>query len=1139
MIIEDEESLRMYVDESFEHMSNIESNLLEIEKAGDQADEELLNEVFRAAHSIKGGAGLMGLNKIKELSHKVENVLGMVREKEIYPDSTIISIVLAAFDKLHHMISNIKESEDFDISEEVVSLTGLTTASLPAAKKPSVTNELAILSPADNSPLFITTQFDLEKARKGGRVLYIIELDLMADIHDQEKVLMDMMKSVSSSGDVLDSRMDIDKVGTLEESLPSRLPFFILFSSLIGEDILPTLFGVSKNQVYRITDSLIQPVDESDLSSSSIPRDETTTASRPAVGPDSPPRQDDSPDTSLAATPAARPDTTGDYSGDYSGDTTEDAAETDDHISDTARTYDQNKDLDAESAGAKAPSNEEPPETAPPGSPNTLAETLKDASLKSAMKQTSLRVDVKLLDSLMTLAGEMVLSRNQLLQSIAADDIKTIGFAGQRINMVTSELQDVIMRTRMQSIGNIFNKFPRLVRDMSQNLGKKVELTLEGTDVELDKTIIEAISDPLTHLVRNSVDHGIEPPGKRKNSDKSPIGKIRLSAFHEAGQVSIEINDDGRGIDGEAIAAAAVQKGLISEHQAGTMTKKEKIELILLPGFSTSEQVTDLSGRGVGMDVVKTNLEKLGGTMDIDSEPGRYTSINIKLPLTLAIIPSQIVLVGDETFAIPQVNLDELLRIPAEQVKHRIEKVGDAEVVRLRGKLLPLVDLAEVLNIEKQYLHPRDGQKYQERRQSVADRRSRKLDLPSEGSGGTESAGKQSDKTDTGTSPENIPTDLPARRSSDDRRFHATSAINIAVVFMGDIKYGLIVDRLLDSEEIVVKPLGQHLKACQEFSGATIMGDGKVALILDVAGVANAARLSIMEISRKEKAEKDIREAATTKTSQEATSLLLFSNTDKEQFAVSLSLVERIESVRKSTIEHVGGKKIMQYRGGALPLFSLDNVANVLPLPDAEELEVIVFTIGGKEIGLMVIPPVDAVEVPINIDSKALKQPGIMGSAIINQQTTLILDIFEAVQTLYPQWMGDLTQRQIKNGVSGTLLFAEDSDFFRRQVKGFLEDGGFNIIEAKDGQEAWDILQKQSGEIDLIITDIEMPKMNGFELTEKIRNDERYNHYNVIALTSLAGEEDVVKGKQAGINDYQIKMDREKLLDSVKRHLKK
>ncbi len=1101
MIIEDEESLRMYVDESFEHMSNIESNLLAIEKAGDQADEELLNEVFRAAHSIKGGAGLMGLNKIKELSHKVENVLGMVREKEIYPDSTIISIVLAAFDKLHHMISNIKESEEYDISEEVVSLTGLTTASLPAEEKFSVSNEMTVLSPADGTPLFISTQFDLEKARKGGRALYIIELDLMADIHDKEKVLMDMMKSVSSSGDILDSRIDIDKVGTLEESLPARLPFFILFSSLIGEDILPTLFGVGKKQVYRVTDEMLQAKDSTQLS----PQPEETPPATPPPPPSEPP---------------APPETS--------------ASEEMENVSPV---------VESETAAAEAdeifesPDMPAAPETAPPGSPNTLAETLKDASLKSAMKQTSLRVDVKLLDSLMILAGEMVLSRNQLLQSIAADDIKTIASAGQRINMVTSELQDVIMRTRMQSIGNIFNKFPRLVRDMSQNLGKKVELTLEGTDVELDKTIIEAISDPLTHLVRNSVDHGIEPPGKRKNLGKSPIGKIHLSALHEAGQVSIEISDDGRGIDGEEIAAAAIRKGLISEHQAGTMSKKEKMELILLPGFSTSEQVTDLSGRGVGMDVVKTNLEKLGGTMDIDSEPGQHTSINIKLPLTLAIIPSQIVRVGDETYAIPQVNLDELLRIPAEQVKHRIEKVGDAEVVRLRGKLLPLVDLAEVLGLEKKFIHPQDGREYRERRQNVADRRSRKLDLPSGSS--AEAIEQAIDESETDANQVPAQSDLPARRSAEDRRFHATSAINIAVVFMGDIKYGLIVDRLLDSEEIVVKPMGQHLKFCQEFSGATIMGDGRVALILDVAGVANTAELSIMEISRKEKAEKEIREAAAAKATQEATSLLLFSNTDKEQFAVSLSLVERIESIKKSDIEHVGGKKVMQYRGGALPLFSLDNVANVLPLPDTEELEVIVCTIGGKEIGLMVIPPVDAVEVPINIDSKALKQAGIMGSAIINNQTTLIVDVFEAVQTLYPSWMGDLTQRQIKNGVTGTLLFAEDSDFFRRQVKGFLEDGGFRVIEAKDGQEAWDILEKQSSEIDLVITDIEMPVMDGFELTRRIRADERFHHYTVLALTSLAGEEDVIKGKQAGINDYQIKMDREKLLDSVKRHLEK
>ena len=292
--------------------------------------------------------------------------------------------------------------------------------------------------------------------------------------------------------------------------------------------------------------------------------------------------------------------------------------------------------------------------------------------------ESSLRVNISLLDSLMTLAGELVLCRNQLIQSISSNEHHTPEIAVQRIDLITSELQEAIMLTRMQSIGNVFNKFPRVVRDLSRNLGKQVELSLEGKEVELDKTIIESIGDPLTHLVRNAVDHGIEMPDDRRKAGKDAGGKIFLKAYHEAGQVNVAISDDGRGLDGAKLAAAAMAKGLLTDDQVRMMSEKEKISLIFMPGFSTAEKVTDVSGRGVGMDVVKTNLDKLGGVVDIDSELGKGTTIRIKLPLTLAIIPSQIIVTGKERYAIPQVNLEELLRIPAVQVKDKVEIVGDA-----------------------------------------------------------------------------------------------------------------------------------------------------------------------------------------------------------------------------------------------------------------------------------------------------------------------------------------------------------------------------------------------------------------------------------------------------------------------------
>jgi two-component system chemotaxis sensor kinase CheA len=560
---------------------------------------------------------------------------------------------------------------------------------------------------------------------------------------------------------------------------------------------------------------------------------------------------------------------------------------------------------------------------------------------------------------------------------------------------------------------------------------------------------------------------------------------------------------------------------LISEDQAKVMSDKEKINLIFLPGFSTAEKITDVSGRGVGMDVVKTNLDKLGGIIDIDSEMGKGSTIRIKLPLTLAIIPCQIVMTGNERYAIPQVNLEELLRIPANQVKDRIERVGDAEVVRLRGNLLPLIKLAEVIGTDSVYMDPETGRRKLNRRKSLADRRSKESPLVKAEPANLSEKEASEDRPVGGDS-----------RTSDERRYHATSALNIVVVSTGAMKYGLVVDELHDSEEIVVKPLGRDLKKCKGYAGATIMGDGRVALILDVANLAQMAGLTSIEGSSRaaEVAEESLRAIREQKDRQ---SLLVFRSAENEQFAAPLNMVERIEKIKATDIETVGGKRVIRYRGGSLPLFSVDEVAMVQPLADVEDLLVIVFILSGKEIGLLAIGPVDAIEISLDVDGRTLKQAGIMGSAIINDHTTLMIDVYEIVQTLNPEWFEDMEAATNDNGEAAKILFAEDSNFFRNQVKSYMEDEGYTVIEAEDGAIAWDLLQQHADEISLVVTDIEMPNMNGFELTRHIKTSNAFSHLPVIALTTLAGEEDIEKGRQVGISDYQIKLDREKLVRSI------
>ncbi|MCW8800741.1 MAG: chemotaxis protein CheW, partial [Desulfobacter sp.] len=715
---------------------------------------------------------------------------------------------------------------------------------------------------------------------------------------------------------------------------------------------------------------------------------------------------------------------------------------------------------------------------------------------------------------------ELVLSRNQLLQGVNSSNVKATELSSQRIDMITSELQEAIMRTRMQPIANILNKFTRVVRDLSHQLGKSIELEIEGKDVELDKTILESINDPLTHLVRNSVDHGIETPMEREQLGKKGTGKIILKAFHDAGQVNIVISDDGRGLDPVKISSSAIAKGLISESRVEEMSDKQKTELIFLPGFSTAKEVTDVSGRGVGMDVVVTNIEALGGIIELDSTPGQGTDIQIKLPLTLAIIPSQITSVGNERYAVPQVNLNELLRIPASQIKEKIEKVGDADVVRLRGELLPLLNLADMLGIERTFVDPETGEEHKDRRTRIADRRS-KVHMPGERA----SSEDQEDQTEEKT-----------KRAESDRRYHAASAINIAVVSAGAFKYGLVVDQLHDSEEIVVKPVGRHLKKCTAYAGATIMGDGKVALILDISNLAQIAELSaVAEAGRN--AAKAAKEEAAARADKVA--LLTFKNNEKEHFAAPLSIVERIERIRTSDIEHIGDRKVVQYRGGSLPLYELSQVANVGQLPERDQQEVIVFKVKDREIGLMVTPPVDAQEVVLNIDSSTLKQPAISGSMIINNHTTLLVDIFELVKILNPEWFDAEAQAAATMAEDGEkiILFAEDSAFFRNQVKQFMVEDGFKVIEAEDGRIAWELLKERVEEIDLVVTDLEMPNMDGFELTKRIKSDPGYSHLGVIALTSLASEAHIEKGKSVGIDEYEIKLDREKLMAVIRKYM--
>ena len=726
----------------------------------------------------------------------------------------------------------------------------------------------------------------------------------------------------------------------------------------------------------------------------------------------------------------------------------------------------------------------------------------------------------------MILAGELVLGRNQLLQTLGSEDSQAVSNVAQKINLVTSELQETVMLTRMQPVGLVFNKFPRVVRDLARSLGKEVALTMEGQEVELDKTIIEGLHDPLTHLVRNAVDHGIESPKNRRQAGKKSTGQLFLKAYHQAGLVILEIKDDGKGLDPQQLGEAAVAKGWLTVEQNRSMSDAERLNLVFRPGFSTAAKVTEVSGRGVGLDVVKSNLDKVGGQAEIISRVGEGTTFIIKLPLTLAIIPSLIVSTAGERFAIPQVNVQELLRIPAGQVKDRLETVGDAVVVRLRGQLLPLLPLAEVTGLTSCYLDPQDNVVKPERRRHLADRRSRRS---------APGVDEQESPAPTDTAADQASIIDEEHRQAPDRRYRAASALCIAVVYAGPLRYGLLVDKFHGAEEIVIKPLGTHHKNCRACAGATIMGDGRVALVLDVANLAGMAGLtSLAGTSRVEELDRQ----ATAQKLTDVHALLLFRQAETEVFALPLFLVQRLEKIKATAIETLGGQKVIQHQGGSLPVFALHDGLAATPLDGREDLLVIVLDVAGREVGLLAAPPVDAVELTLDLDYQTLKQPGVMASAIIDGRTTQLLDVFEFLEQLKPEWFKDRARAQEVSGPAPLVLLAEDSNFFRSQVKKFISEAGYQVADAEDGLKAWELLQQHGDKVRLVVTDIEMPNLDGLGLTARIRGDQRFRHLPIIAVTSLAGEEDETRGRQAGVDDYQVKLDREQLLGKIEEFLR-
>lgn len=932
--MQEKEMLHDLIQESREHLLSIEPDLLELEKHGNDTPQQLINQVFRAIHSIKGGFGFFGYKHITSLAHTMEHVLSRIRDKKISISPQLIESLFSGIDKLRVILDDFENSEQISIDSELEALSSF--------------SDDQVIHHTDNKVQMANINYDVLKyhssinvatiddAIRNGHTVYQIFLHSHEDIDSINCSLKSIFDKWEKIGRIVDFTLDLNSIKGLKGSTDVDMLYSVLFSSVLEPDLIAEGLSLSFNQ-FRIVDTEQLKV-------------------------------------------------------------------------------------------ALAKQNEPA---------NMIEKTVSTSVSESKLIDETLRVKVHVLNNLMNLAGELVLSRNQMLQQfnrklLDAPDIeksindflraveislhtikdnalkspesvnqlipnehsrlkellmkslsfnlKDIGGSEatlQSVNSITSQLQENIMQTRLQPISIVFNKFPRVIRDLSKKLGKQIELVIVGQDVELDKSILESLSDPLTHLVRNSADHGIEKPDARSRAGKNATGKIFLTAFQESGKVIVKIEDDGKGLDLGKIKKTAVSKNIVTEQEAVSMSVREIQNLIMQPGFSTAEEVSDVSGRGVGMDVVRSNIERLGGFVEIESEFGKGMTITLTLPLTLAIIPSLIVSSEDNIFAIPQVDVDEVVRIRSFEVTKKIERIQGAEVMRLRGKLLPLVRLSDILGLSSTFIHPTTGERLPDQRARWSDRRNKQ-----KVTGDVETDSLTNDNRD----------------GQSDRRENVSNAVKVVVIKSGQKLYGLVVDAVYDNEEIVVKPLSDYLKSVQCYSGTTILGNGKVVMILDPEGMASKANLRFLEMDKEQQKEyfKNVHQDSIAQ--QE---FLLFDNNSNENFGVNLGTVARIEVAEIKDIELVGNREFIKRDGGSYPLVRIHDILPVSgPKEQTEKFFVILPKVSERKVGIIAASVHDVIETSINLDTQNIKGTGVMGSTIINNKLTIILDFNSLLQVI-------------------------------------------------------------------------------------------------------------------------------------------
>jgi two-component system chemotaxis sensor kinase CheA len=1015
---QDPELLAEFVSESLNGLRDTEQDLLSLEGDG-EVDVELVNRIFRAVHSIKGSASFMGLDNLVKVAHRGETLLDMLRSGKARPTSEITDAVLAGNDALTCMLEEPDLGSSYD-STDVLAKLDLVLAALQgidsdASESPSAGQTSEGESVVSGASSHSATESTLTFLRENVEVhnhLAVLRVDL-AELHHNIDTKEGVLDGLNSVGKVVHATIPVDQINRTESGT-----CVIFFDTILEPDLISMHFGIPMEDIVVL-----------DLKN---------------------------PECQLPF-----PKELGQGNSQASESTPNGAADP----SSSESSSDQ-----ASRPGGSTPVQAKP---SVPANSSVPAKSNAPAKKASAAEQTeqTMRVPVRILQELLKWTGNMVMARNQLMHEFDFSGSTAFHTLSQAITGV----HETVIATRMQTTGTLFERYRRVVRDLSRQLGKEIAFHIEGGDLELDRTILEGFADPLTHLVRNCCDHALETPEEREANGKNRQGNVYLRSYVQSGEIILEVKDDGRGIPADIICRKAIEKGVISPEEAEAMTEDQKIMLIFSPGFSTKEQATDVSGRGVGMDVVRNNIEKVGGTIEVKTKLGEGSVFAARLPLAKALVASSltaalIVEVDGEKFAVPETAVSEIIRCD-HQTAGRIHQVDGREVYQLREQLVALVDLRVPLELAEE-----------------------------------------------------------SSFSGPDRLLNIKPGDSRCLVILQyrNHLFGTIVDNVVGIQEIIVSSTPKLLENCTVYSGHTVLGTGRVALILDVNGIVNKMELEFSQRAlRKNNAIAGRQESLDDTATQK---MLLFNYAPKEYFAIPLELVALIERISTKDLQTVGQKEFIQFKSETISVMRLSNFLPISEIdPSQEEFCLIRPSAVEYPIGILTGLDVSVLEVAETFETRLDDSQGVVGTFMHEDRLVMMLDLFGIFEKHAPEKL----RIEDDSNSPATILIAEDSLFFRKLIAQYIQKPEWTVDIVNDGQEAWEKLQKNPSRYDLIISDINMPRMDGFEFASHVRDDPRFDRLPLVALTTMADEHFRKKGLALGFDRYVIKIDKREVRATV------